>query len=104
MTKNIFLATGLAWLFILANFQAATALEIIPQPEKVHLLNGNFALTGNTIIIVRDDDFSSEKVGNYLAEQIKAISGKRQTVKINSKTSSSLPCGINFSILFDLFK
>ena len=49
------------------------------------MLNGSFTLTDNTIIIVRDDDFSSAKVGNYLAEQIKAISGKRPTVKINPK-------------------
>lgn len=85
MIKNIFLTTGLVFLFILANLQTVAALDIIPQPEKVRLLNGNFTLKDNTTIIIQDDDFASASVGNYLAQQIEAISGKKPALKIDPK-------------------
>lgn len=88
MKKLIWAKTAFACLLILANFQTAFSLEIIPQPQKVRLLNGNFTLNDKSAIIVEDDDFAGASVGNYLAQQIEAISGQKPTLKIHPKAHS----------------
>jgi hexosaminidase len=58
-----------------ADFKQHTAINVIPVPPEIKSADGQFVLTGDTSIVVQDNQTRLRQIAEYLAEHLKPSTG-----------------------------
>ena len=88
MTNSISMNKKLAlsFLFIVSIGYSQQLLPLIPQPQTVEILDGNFVLNNETVIVADPNLFEAK----YLQQEIKKLTGLDLKIGMNLKSTSKI--------------
>ncbi len=66
------------------------AISIVPKPVKIARMPGSFAVTGETVVFVKNGDAPLDSVAAFFASQLRAVTGFPLAVVSSGKQSNAI--------------